>query len=113
MSVLGPKLVATFNSMRSLIVHKIFLLAFIIVLPMTVHAQEGISKEKQERAQAKKKEDDKKEVRKKEKQIEKKHLANQDKATRKRLKHHKRRAEKHGNTTHRDPFLKRLFRRRH
>jgi len=82
------------------------------ILP-AVHAQEGISKEKQEKIQRKKKRDDAKEVKLEEKRIAKKHLANQDKATRKRMKRHNRRAAKQGNTGHRDPFLRRLFGTKH
>lgn len=84
------------------------LLLTIAVLP-AVHAQEGISKEKQEKNLRKKEKNDVKEVRKEEKRIAKKHLENQDKATRKRMKRHKRRADKHGKGRHRDSFLHRLF----
>jgi hypothetical protein len=41
--------------------------------------------------------------------LKKEHLQHQDKATRKRIKRNDRRADKHGNTTHRDPWLRRLF----
>ena len=84
-----------------------------VAAPMVAHAQEGISKQKQEKLLAKKKRDDVKEVRKEEKRIAKKHLENQDKATRKRMKRHKRRADKQGNAGHRDPFLRRLFGSKH
>ena len=89
----------------------IIVLAFAVV--PAVHAQEGISKEKQEKSQSDKKKNDAKDVKKEEKRIEKKHLSNQDKATRKRMKQHKRRAEKQGNTGHRDPLLRRLFGSKH
>ncbi|MCB0758243.1 MAG: hypothetical protein KDC01_07270 [Flavobacteriales bacterium] len=82
------------------------------ILP-AAHAQEGISKEKQEKNLRKKEKSDVKEVRKEEKRIAKKHLANQDKATRKRMKKHNRRADKHGKGRHRDSFLQRLFGRKH
>ncbi len=78
-----------------------------------VHAQEGISKKKQDKIQRNKRKNDVKEVRKEEKRIAKKHLANQGKATRKRMKRHKRRADKQGNSGHRDPFLRRLFGSKH
>lgn len=78
-----------------------------------VHAQEGISKKKQDKIQRDKKKNDAKEVRKEEKRIAKKHLSNQDKATRKRMKRHKRRADKQGNAGHRDPFMRRLFGTKH
>lgn len=86
----------------------------LLAAPAAVHAQsEGISKEKQEKLQAKKERRDAKEVRKEEKRIAKKHLSNQDRATRKRMKQHKRRADKHGSSGHRDPFLRRLFGSKH
>ena len=89
----------------------VLFLACMAALP--VHAQAGISKEKQEKNLRKKEKNDAKEVRKEEKRIAKKHLANQDKATRKRMKRHKRRAEKHGQGRHRDPLLQRIFGRKH
>ena len=57
----------------------------------TLHAQEGISKEKQEKIQAKKEKKDTKEVKKEEKRIAKKHLKNQKPEVRKRMKQHKKR----------------------
>lgn len=89
----------------------LLLLAFSAAPP--VHAQEGVGKEEQEHIQQKRKKNDAKEVRKEEKRLYKQHLANQDKATRKRMKRHKRRAEQQGNTGHREPFLRRLFGRKH
>jgi Flp pilus assembly protein TadB len=79
----------------------------------TLHAQEGISKEKQEKIQAKKEKKDTKEVKKEEKRIAKKHLKNQKPEVRKRMKQHKKRAGKQGNTGHRDPFFRRLFGSKH
>ena len=96
---------------RILRIITVLLLAF-AAAPM-VHAQEGISKKQQDKIQRNKTKNDAKEVRKEEKRIAKKHLSNQDKATRKRMKQHKRRADKQGNTGHRDPFLRRLFGRKH
>jgi hypothetical protein len=94
--------------------HVRYLLILLALLAGPVaHAQEGIGKKQQEKIQAKKKEDDKKEVKKEEKRLYKQHLANQDKATRKRMKRHKRRADNQGNTGHRDPFLRRLFGSKH
>ena len=89
----------------------VLLLAF-AVAPV-VHAQEGVSKKQQDKIQRNKKKNDTKEVRKEEKRIAKKHLSNQDKATRKRMKRHKRRADKQGNAGHREPFLRRLFGSKH
>ncbi|MBS1943536.1 MAG: hypothetical protein JST38_21945 [Bacteroidetes bacterium] len=91
-----------------------YLLVLLMALAVpALHAQEGISKKQQEKIQARKKKEDKKEVKKEEKRLYKQHLDNQDKATRKRMKRHKRRADNQGNTGHRDPFLRRLFGSKH
>lgn len=78
-----------------------------------VHAQEGISKKEAEKMQARKEKDEKKAAKKAEKEKQKRHLGIQDKATRKRIKQHTKRAGKHGTNMHRDPFFVRLFGRRH
>lgn len=92
------------------------LLASVLVMlaltPMA-HAQAGISREKQEKIQAKKEKSDTKEVKKEEKRIAKKHLKNQKPEVRKRMKQHKKRAERQGNAGHREPFLRRLFGSKH
>lgn len=94
--------------------HFRYLLVILLALAAPyAKAQEGISKAQQDKIQARKKKDDKKDVRKEEKRLYKQHLANQDKATRKRMKRNKRRAEGQGNTGHRDPFLRRLFGTKH
>lgn len=91
-----------------------FLAALLAAAPMAVRAQsEGVGKAKQEKVQAKKERREAKELRKEEKRIAKKHLSNQDRATRKRMKQHKRRADQHGSNGHRDPFLRRLFGSKH
>ncbi len=99
--------------MKRSILRLITILILAIAAAPMVHAQEGISKEKQEKKLRKKEQNDVKEVKKEEKRIAKKHLSNQDKATRKRMKQNKRRADKHGKGRHRDPFLQRLFGRKH
>ncbi|MCO6483089.1 MAG: hypothetical protein J5I62_09865 [Flavobacteriales bacterium] len=76
-------------------------------------AQAGISRKQQERIQRKKEKKDKVNVKKEEKRLLKKHLSNQDKATRKRMKRHKRGAARHGNAGQRDPFLRRWFGHKH
>lgn len=87
-----------------------------------VHAQDaegeggksaGMSKKQQEKHLAKKERKDKKSLAKEEKRIYKLHREHQDKATRKRMKRNERRANKHGQNGHRDPFLRRLFGSRH
>ncbi len=85
-------------------------LLLLAVAPLLVQAQEeGISRRKQEKLQAKKERNDKKAVQKEEKRLAKKHLENQDKATRKRMKRNKRRADKGGSGAHRDPWPRRWF----
>lgn len=74
-----------------------------------VHAQEGISRAKQEKIQAKKEKRDAKEVKKEEKRLAKQHLKNQDPATRKRMKRNKRSADQRGIHGRREPFFNRLF----
>lgn len=100
-------------AMRRKLLHLLAVLLLLFAAAPVLHAQEGISKQKQEKIQARKKKDDKKDVKREEKRLYKQHLENQDKATRKRMKRHKRRAEKQGNTGHRDPFLRRLFGAKH
>lgn len=80
--------------------------------PMMAHAQDGISQKEQERILAKKAKEDKKAKVKKAKDDKKRHLAIQDKATRKRLKQHDRRADRSGSGRHRDGFFTRLFSRK-
>lgn len=89
----------------------VLLLAVAVASPAP--AQAGISRKQQERIQRKKEKRDKVKVKKEEKRLLKQHLKNQDPATRKRMKRHKRRSDQHGSSTHRDPFLRRLFGGRH
>ena len=102
---------------HSIMKRRLLQLITVLVLALSVapavHAQAGISKEKQEKNLRKKEQNDVKEVRKEEKRIAKKHLSNQDKATRKRMKRHNRRADKGGKGRHQDSFLHRLFGRKH
>ena len=72
-------------------------------------AQEGISKKKQDKIQRDKAKQEKKDLKKKEKADRKRHLGIQDKDTRKRIKRHTKRANKHGSRKHRDGFFRRLF----
>lgn len=82
----------------------------LVLAPMLLHAQEeGLSRRKQEKLLAKKERAEKKAVKKEEKRLAKKHLANQDKATRKRMKRNKRRADNGGSHAHRDPWPRRWF----
>ena len=100
-----------------------FLLLFALVsAPVMLSAQEaegdggksaGMSKKKQEKHLAKKERKDKKSLAKEEKRIYKLHREHQDKATRKRMKRNERRAGKHGQGRHRDPFFRRLFGSKH
>lgn len=86
-------------------------LAFVAAPP--VSAQTGIGRKQQEKIQRKKERNDVKDVKREEKRLAKQHLANQDKATRKRMKRHKRRAGNQGQAGHRDTWLRRLFHGKH
>jgi Flp pilus assembly protein TadB len=89
------------------------LAAMLALAPHAAMAQdEGISQRKQERNLAKKEREEKKAKAKEEKADRKHHLSLQDKATRKRIKQHTRRADRHGSGRHRDDFPARLFRRK-
>ncbi|MFZ1688950.1 MAG: hypothetical protein WAU70_16125 [Flavobacteriales bacterium] len=100
--------------MRSRTFRFLLAAALAITAPVVLHAQEeGIGRKEAEHIQAKKAKQDKKAAKKAEKEKQKQHLGIQDKATRKRIKQHTKRANKHGTNTHRDPFFVRLFGRRH
>ncbi len=97
--------------MRNRLVRWSLLLALLAAVP-AVQAQEGISRKKQERTLAKKAKEEKKEKAKKEKADKDRHLGLQDKATRKRMKRHNRRADRRGSGQHKDGFFARTFRRK-
>lgn len=98
------------RSMFRYTLHRFLLLVALIGASAHAHAQdEGLSQKKQEKQLAKKERTDGKEVKKEEKRIAKKHLENQDKATRKRMKRNKKRADRNGNNPHRDPWPARWF----
>lgn len=80
-------------------------------VPSVSLAQDGISQKQQEKILAKKSKEDKKAKKKKEKADRKRHLSIQDKATRKRLKKHTKRADRRGSGAHRDGGLRGLFQR--
>jgi Flp pilus assembly protein TadB len=77
--------------------------------PSVVSGQDGISKKKQEKIQAKKAKHEKKEKAKQERYDRRRHLSLQDKATRKRLRRHTKRADRRGSGAHRDGFFRRTF----
>ncbi|MEO8067397.1 MAG: hypothetical protein ABI599_06860 [Flavobacteriales bacterium] len=100
--------------MKKFLLRSLIAVALAVAVPAVVHAQEeGIGRKEAEHIQAKKKKDDKKAAKKADKENQKQHLGIQDKATRKRIKQHTKRANKNGTNTHRDPFFVRLFGRRH
>ncbi|MGV3638642.1 MAG: hypothetical protein ACO1NQ_13460 [Flavobacteriales bacterium] len=80
-----------------------------VVQPTEAGAQDGISKKKQERIQAKKAKHEKKEKAKQERYDRRRHLSVQDKATRKRMRRHTKRADRKGSGVHRDGFFRRTF----
>ena len=83
----------------------------LLAAPVVSFAQEGISRKQQEKNLAKKSKDDKKAKVRKEKEDRKRHLEIQDKAARKRIKRHTKRAERGGSGAHRDRGVFRVFRR--
>lgn len=99
-----PDIRSMWNATRRMM----FLCMLLLAAP-TVMAQGGIGQKQQERIQAKKEKEEKKAKAKKAKEDRRRHLSNQDKATRKRMKRNGKRADRHGKSTHREPFLRRLF----
>ncbi len=83
----------------------------LLVSPLALPAQGGISQKQQERKLAKKGKEEKKKTARAEKEGHKRHLAIQDKETRKRLKRQTRRADKRGSGSHRERGIG-LFRRK-
>ncbi|MCC6542717.1 MAG: hypothetical protein IT225_10895 [Flavobacteriales bacterium] len=81
----------------------------LMVVPGAAKAQEGISRKQQERIQAKKAKDEKKAKARQERDDRIRHLNIQDKATRKRIKRHTKRADRRGSGPHRDGFFRRTF----
>ncbi len=108
----GMKLAARNTMLRPL--RNLLVLALLsFVAAPSVSAQAGIGRKQQEKIQRKKERNDVKDVKREEKRLAKQHLANQDKATRKRMKRHKRRAGNQGQAGHRDTWLRRLFHGKH
>lgn len=93
------------------LLRKLALLMILAAAPAVSHAQDGISQKQQEKILSKKAKEDKKAKKKKEKADRKRHLSIQDKATRKRLKKHNKRADRRGSGAHRDGWLRGLFQR--
>ena len=82
----------------------------LIATPVQLVAQDaGIPQKKQEKLLEKKAKEEKKQKAKQEKQDRKRHYAMQDKATRKRMKRHNKRADRGGSGTHKDGFFQRTF----
>lgn len=84
-------------------------LALLAAPDMALAQDGGISRKKQEKTLQKKARQDKKQKVKQEKRDRKRHLSLQDKATRKRLKKHGKRADRNGSNSHRDSFFQRIF----
>jgi len=77
--------------------------------PAVMRAQEGIGQKEAERMQARKEKEQRKELARKRKEDHKRHLSIQDKAARKRIRQHTRRADRRGSGAHRDGWLRRMF----
>jgi len=101
------------------ILRNLFMLLVLATAPVSALAQDaeggggnsaGISRKQQEKHLAKKERKDKKSLAKEEKRLLKQHRKHQDKATQKRMKRNQRSSARSGPRGHRDPFLKRLFR---
>ncbi len=93
------------------LLRRLALLTMLAAMPTVSPAQDGISQKQQEKILAKKAKEDKKAKVKQEKADRKRHLSIQDKATRKRLKRHTKRADRRGSGAHRDGGLRGLFQR--
>jgi len=94
--------------MRNVI--RCLLLLFVVLTAIpSLHAQDGLSRRKQEKILAKKGKEEKKAKARKVKDDRKRHLSIQDKVTRKRVKRHTKRADRRGSGAHRDGGLRRLF----
>ncbi len=87
----------------------LFALFAMVATPTLSSAQDGISRKKQERIQAGKAKQEKKEKAKQERDDRRRHMSVQDKAARKRIKRHTKRADKRGSGAHRDGFFRRTF----
>jgi Flp pilus assembly protein TadB len=98
--------------MRTLILRLLFIAALVPAAGAALGQEAGISKREQEKRLAQKAREDKKAKARKEKEDHARFLAIQDKATRKRIKQHTRRADRNGSGAHRDGFPARLFRRK-
>lgn len=80
-----------------------------LLAPVSSHAQDGISRKKQEKLLEKKAKQEKKEKAEQERDDRKRHLSLQDKATRKRMRRNSKRADRHGSGPHHDGFFRRTF----
>lgn len=85
------------------------LLITLLSAPLHTFAQEGISRKKQEKTLAKDAKKEKKTKAKQEKRDRKRHLSVQDKAARKRIRRHTKRADRGGSGRHREGFFRRTF----
>lgn len=81
----------------------------LVATPLASQAQDGISRKKQEKVLAKKAKQEKKEKAKQERFDRRRHLSLQDKAARKRLRRHTKRADRKGSGVHQDGFFRRTF----
>ncbi|MBV6403491.1 MAG: hypothetical protein IT228_10615 [Flavobacteriales bacterium] len=85
------------------------LLLLLALAPAAVRAQEGIGQKEAERMQARKEKEERKQLARQKREDLRHHLKIQDKATRKRLKRHTRRADRRGSGLHRDSWFRRTF----
>jgi hypothetical protein len=88
------------------------ILIFLLGASPVMLAQDGITQKQQEKILHKKAREDKKAKARKVKEDRKRHLAIQDKATRKRIKHNTKRADRKGSGSHKERGLRKLFSRK-
>ena len=110
---IGPKFAPTVTMMPRRPFYLLLLLLAFAAAPAVAHAQTDAGPDQVSPLSSKQKQDRSKAIRKEEKRMNKQHLGHQDKATRKRMKKHQRRASKQGNVGQHDPFLHRLFHGKH
>lgn len=87
----------------------LLVLVSLVFAPMMVRAQESIGQKEAERMQARKEKEERKQLQKQELDDRRRHLKIQDKATRKRIRQHTKRADRRGSGPHRDGWFRRTF----
>ncbi len=87
----------------------LLLLCLMAGAPLAARAQDGIGQKEAERMQARKEKEERKQLARQKREDLRHHMKIQDKATRKRLRRHTRRADRRGSGLHRDSWFRRTF----